>query len=138
ASGLACDSERQPESLVLAIVGVPAADARWRAASSQRLRGTTLFRYSESRPAAWRIDRKSTRLNSSHLVISYAVFCLKKKNTHGIKSQPVVQPAAMPVRLTDLPTMTLPVQHSAASSGRGITPESAPRSHWARPVTSSS
>src|SRR5260221_2375523 len=28
----------------------------------------------------WR-DRKSTRLNSSHTVISYAVFCLKKKNT---------------------------------------------------------
>src|SRR5256885_9635800 len=27
----------------------------------------------------FRIDRKSTRLNSSHLVISYAVFCLKKK-----------------------------------------------------------
>src|SRR3989454_4583810 len=27
-------------------------------------------------------DRKSTRLNSSHLVISYAVFCLKKKNAH--------------------------------------------------------
>src|ERR1039457_2602719 len=29
-----------------------------------------------------RIDRKSTRLNSSHLVISYAVFCLKKKRYH--------------------------------------------------------
>src|SRR2546426_2492296 len=28
-------------------------------------------------------DRKSTRLNSSHLVISYAVFCLKKKNNHS-------------------------------------------------------
>src|SRR2546426_8516648 len=28
----------------------------------------------------YRPDRKSTRLNSSHLVISYAVFCLKKKN----------------------------------------------------------
>src|SRR5256885_7468314 len=28
-------------------------------------------------------DRKSTRLNSSHLVISYAVFCLKKKNKAG-------------------------------------------------------
>src|SRR2546426_6686963 len=28
-------------------------------------------------------DRKSTRLNSSHLVISYAVFCLKKKNMIG-------------------------------------------------------
>src|SRR5256885_12523446 len=27
-------------------------------------------------------DRKSTRLNSSHLVISYAVFCLKKKRNH--------------------------------------------------------
>src|SRR5258708_29628011 len=26
-------------------------------------------------------DRKSTRLNSSHQIISYAVFCLKKKNT---------------------------------------------------------
>src|SRR2546426_7416789 len=29
-------------------------------------------------------DRKSTRLNSSHLVISYAVFCLKKKKTHNL------------------------------------------------------
>src|ERR1041385_9316630 len=28
------------------------------------------------------LDRKSTRLNSSHGYISYAVFCLKKKNTH--------------------------------------------------------
>src|SRR5256885_13256147 len=28
-------------------------------------------------------DRKSTRLNSSHLVISYAVFCLKKKNARN-------------------------------------------------------
>jgi len=27
------------------------------------------------------LDRKSTRLNSSHITISYAVFCLKKKNT---------------------------------------------------------
>src|SRR2546426_6192935 len=27
------------------------------------------------------VDRKSTRLNSSHLVISYAVFCLKKKKS---------------------------------------------------------
>src|SRR2546426_9892755 len=31
--------------------------------------------------AAIELDRKSTRLNSSHLVISYAVFCLKKKKT---------------------------------------------------------
>src|SRR5256885_5869036 len=35
-------------------------------------------------------DRKSTRLNSSHLVISYAVFCLKKKKTlrHSPPSRP--------------------------------------------------
>src|SRR5256885_7882057 len=30
-------------------------------------------------------DRKSTRLNSSHLVISYAVFCLKKKKTRNLQ-----------------------------------------------------
>src|SRR5256885_9810275 len=35
------------------------------------------FREGRPRPAS--VDRKSTRLNSSHLVISYAVFCLKKK-----------------------------------------------------------
>src|ERR1039457_2098666 len=29
-------------------------------------------------------DRKSTRLNSSHLVISYAVFCLKKKKNNNV------------------------------------------------------
>src|SRR2546426_5512927 len=34
------------------------------------------------------IDRKSTRLNSSHLVISYAVFCLKKKKKRlAVKSR---------------------------------------------------
>src|SRR5258708_18206422 len=30
------------------------------------------------------LDRKSTRLNSSHQIISYAVFCLKKKNTQTL------------------------------------------------------
>src|SRR2546430_9679248 len=37
-------------------------------------------------------DRKSTRLNSSHSQISYAVFCLKKKNTpqYTVNRQPVV------------------------------------------------
>src|SRR5437773_7825847 len=34
---------------------------------------------------ALRIDRKSTRLNSSHITISYAVFCLKKKKKKKIK-----------------------------------------------------
>src|SRR5256885_6668006 len=52
---------------------------------------TTLFRSSNGAPTSFSgrprtadtvwsgPDRKSTRLNSSHLVISYAVFCLKKK-----------------------------------------------------------
>src|SRR5256885_6999504 len=39
-------------------------------------------------------DRKSTRLNSSHLVISYAVFCLKKKTTA------TARPASCPVSTT--------------------------------------
>src|SRR2546427_1285121 len=70
---------------------------------------TTLFRSSEKRPLvleniragrsalargsvaiAWldqrcQRDRKSTRLNSSHSQISYAVFCLKKKKAHELK-----------------------------------------------------
>src|SRR5438045_5426843 len=33
----------------------------------------------------WNLDRKSTRLNSSHLGISYAVFCLKKKKDNQQK-----------------------------------------------------
>src|SRR5256885_10284188 len=41
-----------------------------------------LRRRDGGRSASRRSDRKSTRLNSSHLVISYAVFCLKKKKTH--------------------------------------------------------
>src|SRR5205807_9334556 len=40
----------------------------------RRRRGAARLRHSRGG------DRKSTRLNSSHLVISYAVFCLKKKN----------------------------------------------------------
>src|SRR2546426_3771662 len=36
-------------------------------------------RHARSPPRSGARDRKSTRLNSSHLVISYAVFCLKKK-----------------------------------------------------------
>src|SRR2546426_7836238 len=39
----------------------------------------SLLRYKGFRYGLFTVDRKSTRLNSSHLVISYAVFCLKKK-----------------------------------------------------------
>src|SRR2546427_2847781 len=38
----------------------------------------------------WKADRKSTRLNSSHSQISYAVFCLKKKKKRNTRSQYVL------------------------------------------------
>src|SRR5205814_9109636 len=50
-------------------------------AAHRRLRGVTVFLRSSTiaLPTFANVDRKSTRLNSSHLGISYAVFCLKKK-----------------------------------------------------------
>src|SRR2546426_1516509 len=56
---------------------------RNRSNSRSNLRGSISVMpsaYATSEPAAEPRDRKSTCLNSSHLVISYAVFCLKKKN----------------------------------------------------------
>src|SRR5256885_4501632 len=47
-------------------------------------------------------DRKSTRLNSSHLVISYAVFCLKKKNIIHFSIHRVIQ-QQLPIRVKTLP-----------------------------------
>src|SRR5258708_8137723 len=43
--------------------------------------------------AVFCLDRKSTRLNSSHQIISYAVFCLKKKNTHLNSSHQIISDA---------------------------------------------
>src|SRR5947208_12250185 len=63
-----------PISAIIApILGPSAPDRRCRPSPSSRPR--------RSRPASSdrRLDRKSTRLNSSHQIISYAVFCLKKK-----------------------------------------------------------
>src|SRR2546430_12044363 len=48
----------------------------------------------------YRTDRKSTRLNSSHSQISYAVFCLKKK-THTLTS-PAPRSATTPTLSTDV------------------------------------
>src|SRR5258708_30736676 len=44
-------------------------------------------------------DRKSTRLNSSHQIISYAVFCLKKKNIIG-HHYPICHPSVIHARQT--------------------------------------
>src|SRR5436190_15838855 len=57
---------------------------RYEAGSGARLGGKTIEQIER--------DRKSTRLNSSHTVISYAVFCLKKKkkkttDTHKINTK---------------------------------------------------
>src|SRR3712207_7018994 len=46
-------------------------------------------RWSSSPPPLGRIDRKSTRLNSSHANISYAVFCLKKKKLTACSYSPL-------------------------------------------------
>src|SRR5437867_6325426 len=81
-----------------------------------------------------RTDRKSTRLNSSHRTISYAVFCLKKKkNTnqthikksfipasqelHGTTPYHQVPSHHPPVQLTELQLLTIlsHVQHSQTS-----------------------
>src|SRR5207248_3713709 len=47
----------------------------------QRQPGLARAPCARQREEARRLDRKSTRLNSSHRTISYAVFCLKKKNS---------------------------------------------------------
>src|SRR5438034_5884747 len=67
-------------------VGAPRAGVRAHAARAARGRDDLHLLGDQRRPrralalpAAARPDRKSTRLNSSHTVISYAVFCLKKK-----------------------------------------------------------
>src|SRR5205807_6844226 len=47
-------------------------------------------------------DRKSTRLNSSHLVISYAVFCLKKKTaTSRSRTAPATLSTSSPMNITN-------------------------------------
>src|SRR5258708_30161699 len=55
--------------------------------SSRRLRSSVNnnVRFSYASSPAFTRDRKSTRLNSSHQIISYAVFCLKKKKKNNIQ-----------------------------------------------------
>src|SRR5258708_26016514 len=55
--------------------------ARWLAEGRGTTAGHEHRRASEFHGAPRNSDRKSTRLNSSHQIISYAVFCLKKKKS---------------------------------------------------------
>src|SRR2546426_6224240 len=68
---------------------VTSPDSRWSASLYSNVCAAGLVTVAsvtaELRPAQ---DRKSTRLNSSHLVISYAVFCLKKKKKHYAAHDP--------------------------------------------------
>src|SRR2546426_2187252 len=65
-------------------------------------------------------DRKSTRLNSSHLVISYAVFCLKKKKKTS--SPPRTSPTARPREISGHTTPPAPTDP--------VSPRSAPPCHF--------
>src|SRR3712207_8997479 len=57
-------------------------ESEWEKAASwnDELQRKTLYPWGDHRPTPKHADRKSTRLNSSHANISYAVFCLKKKH----------------------------------------------------------
>src|SRR5688500_8171980 len=72
---------RRSSDLAIRIVGGPAVGADEARQSEDPLQ--CLDRRRSRRDERARPDRKSTRLNSSHLVISYAVFCLKKKMTES-------------------------------------------------------
>src|SRR2546426_2859218 len=67
------------------VAGSFAVNLDGRGAVALRFDGAYLQYGNEDRPLALAGDRKSTRLNSSHLVISYAVFCLKKKKKKKLK-----------------------------------------------------
>src|SRR2546430_4163162 len=56
----------------------------------RRCHGEGLGSFSRTNP-----DRKSTRLNSSHSQISYAVFCLKKKKKHTEPAEPHASPTSL-------------------------------------------
>src|SRR5690625_6708399 len=60
-------------AMILALYGFPAAVSRFIASQKGGLSNQL------KRKVLGHLDRKSTRLNSSHVAISYAVFCLKKK-----------------------------------------------------------
>src|ERR1022692_3876818 len=64
------------------------------------------------------LDRKSTRLNSSHLVISYAVFCLKKKKKKQKLTYPHIT-SGTPATLTISP-VTHEVVTPVAGSGPNV------------------
>src|SRR5258705_9153596 len=72
--------------------------ARVEGAAGRRIDRIGDFALDRNPLAAGHRDRKSTRLNSSHLGISYAVFCLKKKKKTNVKKK--VSDLIAPPRVT--------------------------------------
>src|SRR5699024_12474971 len=72
----------------LAVIGLSLANPRGRHLVTTAIEHPSVLRSCEflERVYGFEIttDRKSTRLNSSHVSISYAVFCLQKKKTHHV------------------------------------------------------
>src|SRR5437867_10769216 len=79
-----------PQGCGVQTLGRPTHEQPQPAANPRRGSYKDCLRNMKSRPTQFGVrentaDRKSTRLNSSHRTISYAVFCLKKKKTiHGL------------------------------------------------------
>src|SRR5690349_22942808 len=67
---------------------------------SDRRRSTARRCRSSDWPNPTRSDRKSTRLNSSHVEISYAVFCLKKKKQKPYYSYSKTKAERKPIHIT--------------------------------------
>src|SRR2546426_3036765 len=76
---------RPPRSTLFPYTTLFRSRRRGRNGGHTRRRGQCVLRAAHSR--LFQSDRKSTRLNSSHLVISYAVFCLKKKKNRHTTSR---------------------------------------------------
>src|SRR2546430_8711631 len=63
---------------------------RYNASNSTTRRADATLLFTSGAKEKVRSDRKSTRLNSSHSQISYAVFCLKKKNTKYVDDNTII------------------------------------------------
>src|SRR3712207_8474517 len=61
-------------------VAIPLADYFYQRGLNESFLASKEHKDDRGAMRGWVLDRKSTRLNSSHANISYAVFCLKKKN----------------------------------------------------------
>src|SRR2546430_17483833 len=82
---------RPPRSTLFPYTTLFRSTPRRAAASRPRRPPASNGRIVSSTVRGWKRDRKSTRLNSSHSQISYAVFCLKKKKKylHSILARPI-------------------------------------------------